>query len=64
MRSTWPKTSSNPVNNQAKDEQLPRNIRGRYGDKTNCSLMVPEFMPFPRRKWTGTMSQADALLHY
>ena len=64
MRSTRPKTSSNPVNNQANDEHTPRNIRGWYGNNTYCSLTAPKFVPFPRRRSPCTMSRADALLHY
>ena len=61
--STRPKTSSNPVKNQANDEHTPRNIRGRYGDNTYCSSMAPEFVPFLRRILTGTTLRADVLLH-
>ena len=37
---TRPKTSSNPVNNQANDEHTPSYIRGRYGYNTYCSLLT------------------------
>ena len=45
MCSTRPKTSSNPVNNQANDEDTPRYICGRYGDKTYSSSRAPVFVP-------------------
>ena len=56
MTSTRPKTSSNLVNNLANNEHTPKNIHGRYCDKTYCSLMALEFVQFLRRRWTGTVT--------
>ena len=64
MRSTRHKTSSNLVNNQAHEKHTPRNIRGPYDDKTYCSWMAPEVVPFLRLSSTDTKRRAVVLLHY
>ena len=61
MRFTRPKTPSSLVNNQANTHQVKI---GRYDDKSNCSLMAAIFEHFLQRRWTGTMSRVDVLLHY
>ena len=40
-----------------------KGTRGYYGNTTYCSWSAPEFVPFRRRKLTGTKSQVDARLH-
>ena len=63
MRSTRPRTSSNPVNQPNKWWPHAKGTRGYYGNTIYCPWLAPEFVPFLRRKLTGTKSQVDVLLH-
>ena len=63
MRSTQLKKSFSPVNNQAYKEYPSRNMRERHGVNTCYLLKASRCLPFSWRKWTGTGSQVNDLLH-